>query len=101
MFNSFLDGSKPSIESSAVSNATGLGSYAISHLNPEAPLENVTLVGLTVSKTTRAAGDRVLLAYIDNFQLLNWTFRHHGGAMFLRGDGGAVPPVSAPPFAEW
>ena len=22
-------------------------------------------------------------------------------AMFLRGDGGAVPPVSAPPFAEW
>ena len=68
-----------------LSNATGLGSYAISHLNPEAPLENVTLVGLTVSKTTRAAGDRVLLAYIDNFQLLNWTFRHHGGAMFLRG----------------
>src|SRR3546814_4784853 len=25
MFNSFLDGSKPSIESSAVANATGLG----------------------------------------------------------------------------
>ena len=65
-----------------LSNATGLGSYAISHLNPEAPLENVTLIGLTVSKTTRAAGDRVLLAYIDNFPLLNWTCRHHGGARF-------------------
>ena len=27
----------------------------------------------------------MLLAYIDNFRLLNWTFHHHGGAMFLRG----------------
>ena len=68
-----------------LSNSTGIGSYAISHLNPASPLTNVTLMGLTVSKTTRVAGDRVLLAWIDNFQLLNWTFYHHGGAFFLRG----------------
>ena len=68
-----------------LSNATGVGSYAISHLDPSAPLTNVTLIGLTVSKTTRVAGDRVMLAYIDNFRLLNWTFHHHGGALFLRG----------------
>lgn len=68
-----------------LSNATGVGSYAISHLDPAAPLTNVTLVGLTISKTSRVPGDRILLAYIDNFQLLNWTFRNHGGAMFLRG----------------
>jgi hypothetical protein len=48
-------------------------------------LENVTLVGLTLSKTSQLAGDRVLMAYIDNLQLLNWTFYNHGGAMFLRG----------------
>ena len=68
-----------------LSNSTGIGSYAISHVNPNESLTNVTLVGLTVAKTTRVAGDRVLLAYIDNFLLLNWTFHHHGGAMFLRG----------------
>lgn len=68
-----------------LSNATGLGSYAISQRDPSVPLSNVSLVGLTISKTSRAEGDRVLLAYIDNFQLLNWTFHHHGGAMFLRG----------------
>ena len=49
------------------------------------PLNNVTLIGLTLSKTTKVAGDRVLMAYINNFSLLNWTFYHHGGAMFLRG----------------
>jgi hypothetical protein len=68
-----------------LSNATGIGSYAVSHLDPAAPLVNVTLEGLTISKTTRVPGDRVLLAWIDNFALLNWTFHHHGGAMFLRG----------------
>ena len=68
-----------------LSNATGVGSYAVSHHDPSAPLTNVTLVGLTISKTTQVAGDRILLAYIDNFLLLNWTFHHHGGAMFLRG----------------
>ena len=88
-----------------LSNATGLGSYAVSQRDPSTPLFNVSLVGLTVAKTSRAAGDRVLLAYIDNFQLLNWTFRHHGGAMFLRGScqevaGGrsfdAAPLVGSP-----
>lgn len=68
-----------------LSNATGTGSYAVSQLNPHNPLTNVTLIGLTVSKTSKIAGDRILLAYIDNFQLLNWTFYHHGGAMFIRG----------------
>ena len=88
-----------------LSNATGLGSYAISQLDPSQPLSNVTLIGLTIAKTTQLAGDRILLAYIDNFQLLNWTFSHHGGAMFLRGScqevaGGssfdAAPEVGSP-----
>ena len=88
-----------------LSNSTGLGSYAISQEDPATPLSNVTLVGLTISKTTQAPGDRILLAYIDNFQLLNWTFYHHGGAMFLRGScqevaGGrsyaAAPQVGSP-----
>lgn len=68
-----------------LSNSTGINSYAISQLDRTTPLLNVTLLGLTVAKTTRVAGDRVLLAYINGFQLLNWTFYHHGGAMFLRG----------------
>jgi hypothetical protein len=88
-----------------LSNATGVGSYAISQLDPSQPLSNVTLIGLTVAKTSQLAGDRILLAYIDNFQLLNWTFHHHGGAMFLRGScqevaGGssfdAAPEVGSP-----
>jgi len=88
-----------------LSNATGLGAYAISHLDPTTPLTNVTLVGLAVSKTTRAPGDRILFAYIDNFLLLDWAFHHHGGAMFLRGScqeiaGGrsfdAAPEVGSP-----
>jgi hypothetical protein len=68
-----------------LSNSTGVGSVAMSQLDPQNPLTNVTLIGLTVSKTTKVAGDRVLQVYIDNFQLLNWTFHHHGGAMFIRG----------------
>ena len=68
-----------------LSNSTGIGSYAISQADPRSPLNNVTLIGLAVSKTTRVAGDRVLLAYIDNLQLLGWAFHHHGGAFFLRG----------------
>jgi len=68
-----------------LSNNTGVGSYAISQLDPTAPLNNVTLEGLAVSKTSRVPGDRILLAWIDNFRLSNWTFRNHGGAMFLRG----------------
>ncbi len=88
-----------------LSNSTGIGSYAISQLDPTTPLSNVTLVGLSISKTSRVAGDRVLLAYINNFYLLNWTFHHHGGAMFLRGScqeiaGGssrdAAPQVGSP-----
>jgi len=88
-----------------LSNATGFGSYAISQLDASQPLSNVTLIGLTIAKTTLLAGDRILLAYIDNLQLLNWTFHHHGGAMFLRGScqevaGGrsydAAPEVGSP-----
>ena len=90
---------------SVLSNATGFGSYAVSQQDPSQPLFNVTLIGLTLAKTTQLAGDRILLAYIDNFQMLNWTFHHHGGAMFLRGScqevaGGrsfdAAPEVGSP-----
>ena len=88
-----------------LSNSTGVGSYALSQKDLSVPLYNVSLVGLTVSKTTKVAGDRVLMAYIDNFQLINWTFYNHGGAMFLRGScqevaGGvsydAAPEVGSP-----
>ena len=44
MFNSFLDGSKPSIESTAVSNATGLGVPSNGLLYPPASIEEIPLV---------------------------------------------------------
>jgi predicted homoserine dehydrogenase-like protein len=44
MFNSFLDGSKPSIESSAVSNATGLGVPGNGLLYPPASVEDIPFV---------------------------------------------------------
>ena len=44
MFNSFLDGSKPSIESSAVANATGLGVPSSGLLYPPASVEDIPFV---------------------------------------------------------
>ena len=44
MFNSFLDGSKPSIESTAVSNATGLAVPANGLLYPPASVEDIPFV---------------------------------------------------------
>lgn len=44
MFNSFLDGSKPSIESAAVSNATGLAVPSNGLLYPPASIEDIPFV---------------------------------------------------------
>jgi predicted homoserine dehydrogenase-like protein len=44
MFNSFLDGSKPSIESTAVSNATGLAVPSNGLLYPAASVEDIPFV---------------------------------------------------------
>ncbi len=44
MFNSFLDGSKPSIECTAVSNATGLGVPSNGLLYPPASVEDIPFV---------------------------------------------------------
>jgi predicted homoserine dehydrogenase-like protein len=44
MFNSFLDGSKPSIESTAVANATGLGVPSDGLLYPPASVEDIPFV---------------------------------------------------------
>ena len=44
MFNSFLDGSKPSIESAAVSNATGLGVPSNGLRYPPASIEDIPFV---------------------------------------------------------
>ena len=44
MFNSFLDGSKPSIESTAVANATGLGVPGNGLLYPPASIEDIPFV---------------------------------------------------------
>ena len=44
MFNSFLDGSKPSIESTAVSNATGLAVPSNGLLYPPASIEDIPFV---------------------------------------------------------
>ena len=44
MFNSFLDGSKPSIESTAVSNATGLAVPSNGLLYPPASVEDIPYV---------------------------------------------------------
>lgn len=50
MFNSFLDGSKPSIESSAVANATGLGVPSNGLLYPPASIEDIPYVTRPVSE---------------------------------------------------
>ena len=50
MFNSFLDGSKPSIESSAVSNATGLGVPSNGLLYPPASVEDIPFVTRPMSE---------------------------------------------------
>ncbi|MGB3290496.1 MAG: SAF domain-containing protein [Burkholderiaceae bacterium] len=50
MFNSFLDGSKPSIESSAVANATGLGVPSNGLLYPPASVEDIPYVTRPVSE---------------------------------------------------
>lgn len=44
MFNSFLDGSKPSIESTAVANATGLAVPSNGLLYPPASVEDIPFV---------------------------------------------------------
>ena len=50
MFNSFLDGSKPSIESTAVANATGLGVPSNGLLYPPASVEDIPFVTRPVSE---------------------------------------------------
>lgn len=50
MFNSFLDGSKPSIESTAVSNATGLAVPSDGLLYPPASVEDIPYVTRPVSE---------------------------------------------------
>ncbi|MEY4749001.1 MAG: hypothetical protein RIQ60_1215 [Pseudomonadota bacterium] len=50
MFNSFLDGSKPSIESTAVSNATGLGVPSNGLLYPPASVEDIPYVTRPMSE---------------------------------------------------
>jgi predicted homoserine dehydrogenase-like protein len=50
MFNSFLDGSKPSIESTAVANATGLGVPGNGLQYPPASVEDIPFVTRPVSE---------------------------------------------------
>ena len=50
MFNSFLDGSKPSIESTAVANATGLAVPSNGLLYPPASVEDIPFVTRPVSE---------------------------------------------------
>lgn len=50
MFNSFLDGSKPSIESTAVSNATGLGVPSNGLRYPPASVEDIPFVTRPISE---------------------------------------------------
>ncbi len=50
MFNSFLDGSKPSIESTAVSNATGLSVPSNGLLYPPASVEDIPFVTRPISE---------------------------------------------------
>src|SRR3546814_13743804 len=50
MFNSFLDGSKPSIESSAVANATGLRVPSNGLLYPPASIEDIPFVTRPISE---------------------------------------------------
>ncbi|NBX54511.1 MAG: flagellar biosynthesis protein FlgA [Betaproteobacteria bacterium] len=50
MFNSFLDGSKPSIESTAVANATGLGVPSQGLQYPSASVEDIPYVTRPISE---------------------------------------------------
>ena len=50
MFNSFLDGSKPSIESTAVANATGLGVPSDGLRYPPASIEDIPYVTRPISE---------------------------------------------------
>ena len=50
MFNSFLDGSKPSIESTAVANATGLGVPSNGLRYPPASVEDIPFVTRPISE---------------------------------------------------
>ena len=50
MFNSFLDGSKPSIESTAVANATGLGVPSHGLLYPPASVDDIPYVTRPISE---------------------------------------------------
>lgn len=50
MFNSFLDGSKPSIESTAVANATGLGVPSDGLRYPPASVEDIPFVTRPISE---------------------------------------------------
>lgn len=50
MFNSFLDGSKPSIESAAVANATGLGVPSDGLLYPPASIADIPYVTRPISE---------------------------------------------------
>lgn len=50
MFNSFLDGSKPSIESAAVANATGLSVPSNGLLYPPASIEDIPFVTRPISE---------------------------------------------------
>lgn len=50
MFNSFLDGSKPSIESTAVANAAGLGVPSDGLLYPPASVEDIPYVTRPISE---------------------------------------------------
>ncbi len=50
MFNSFLDGSKPAIESAAVANATGLGVPSNGLLYPPASVEDIPYVTRPISE---------------------------------------------------
>ena len=54
MFNSFLDGSKPSIESTAVANATGLGVPSNGLLYPPASVEDIPFVTRPDQRRRRA-----------------------------------------------
>ena len=68
-----------------VSNVSGVGSYAISQSDVKQPLTNVTVVGLQIRKYASVSTERIMLLWVNNFVLLNWTVTASGGVMFLRG----------------
>ena len=74
MFNSFLDGSKPSIESTAVSNATGLGVPSNGLLYPPASIEDIPFV-------TRPVGEGGVLERKGMVEVIS----------SLEADGRAIP----------